>query len=125
MGPGLPHHLPHISTQQPCDRFLRAAVSPDSACCCALTPSPSPPHPPARPPLGVQTSGNDVFFRNPFNVEENLFVNVSSPSSSKYETVADLGAPEEAATRTEQQVCGAVALCRAAPLRKARERPQP
>lgn len=38
--------------------------------------------PPALPP-GKQTSGNDVFYRNPFNVEENVFVNVSSPSSSK------------------------------------------
>ena len=35
-----------------------------------------------------QTSGNDVFFRNPFNVEENLFVNISSPSSSKVATRA-------------------------------------
>lgn len=38
-------------------------------------------HPPPSP--GKQTSGNDVFYRNPFNVEENVFVNVSSPSSSK------------------------------------------
>jgi hypothetical protein len=30
-------------------------------------------------------------------VDENLFVNISSPSSSKYETVADLGSPEAAA----------------------------
>jgi len=33
--------------------------------------------------LRRQTSGNDVFYRNPYNVEENLFVNISSPSSSK------------------------------------------
>lgn len=41
-----------------------------------------PAHPPPPPPR-KQTSGNDVFYRNPFNVEENVFVNVSSPSSSK------------------------------------------
>jgi hypothetical protein len=48
----------------------------------------------------VTTSGNDVFFRNPFNAEENLFVDVSSPSSSRYESPADLGSPEDAARRT-------------------------
>jgi hypothetical protein len=53
----------------------------------------------------LQTSGNDVFYRNPFDVSENLFVNVSSPSSSKYETVADFGgSPEAAAKKTEAQV---------------------
>ncbi|KAL4858613.1 PsbP domain-containing protein 1 [Chlorella vulgaris] len=52
----------------------------------------------------VTTSGNDVFYRNPFDVSENLFVNVSSPSSSKYETVADFGgSPEAAAKKTEAQ----------------------
>ena len=45
-----------------------------------------------------------MFYRNPANVEENLFVNVSSPSSSKFETVADLGTPEQAAQRTVDQV---------------------
>lgn len=53
------------------------------------------------PPL--QTSGNDIFFRNPFNVEENLFVDVSSPSSSRFESVADLGSPNDAAQRTLDQ----------------------
>jgi hypothetical protein len=47
--------------------------------------------------LPVTTSGNDVFYRNPFNAEENLFVDVSSPSSSKFESVTDLGSPETAA----------------------------
>lgn len=51
----------------------------------------------------VTSSGNDVFYRNPFNVEENLFVDVSSPSSSKYATVEDLGSPQEAAQRTLDQ----------------------
>lgn len=51
----------------------------------------------------VTTSGNDVFYRNPFNAEENLFVDVSSPSSSKYESVADLGTPAEAAAQNLDQ----------------------
>lgn len=46
----------------------------------------------------VTSSGNDVFLRNPFNLEENMFVDISSPSSSRYESVADLGTPQEAAT---------------------------
>jgi hypothetical protein len=45
----------------------------------------------------VTTSGNDVFLRNPFNIEENLFVDISSPSSSRYAGVSDLGSPEDAA----------------------------
>lgn len=45
----------------------------------------------------VTTSGNDVFLRNPFNIEENLFVDISSPSSSRYSSVTDLGTPEQAA----------------------------
>ena len=51
----------------------------------------------------MQTSGNDIFYRNPRNVNENLFVDVSSPSSSNYSTVEDLGPPEEAAKRTLDQ----------------------
>eukprot|EP00890_Picochlorum_soloecismus_P004635 jgi/Picsp_1/5172/NSC_02535-R1_lumenal -like protein len=53
--------------------------------------------------IPVTTSGNDVFYRNPFNAEENLFVDISSPSSSKYARVEDLGSPEEAAKRTVEQ----------------------
>ena len=53
--------------------------------------------------LPVTTSGNDVFFRNPFNAEENLFVDVSSISSSKYESVADLGSPQDAAAQNLEQ----------------------
>lgn len=33
----------------------------------------------------VTSSGNDVFLRNPFNVDQNLFVDISSPSSSRCE----------------------------------------
>lgn len=52
---------------------------------------------------GTQSSGNDIFYRNPFNVSENLFVDVSSPSSSSYASVKDLGTPEDAAKRTLSQ----------------------
>lgn len=53
--------------------------------------------------IPVTTSGNDVFFRNPFNAEENLFVDISSPSSSSYATVKDLGSPEEEAEKIKSQ----------------------
>ena len=54
--------------------------------------------------LCVQTSGNDIFYRNPTNVNENLFVDVSSPSSSTFESVEDLGTPGQAARKTLNQV---------------------
>lgn len=54
----------------------------------------------------MQTSGNDVFYRNPYNVEECLFVNITSPSSSTYDSVADLGTPQRAAERLRQQYLG-------------------
>jgi len=44
-----------------------------------------------------------VFYRNPYNTDENLFVSISSPSSSKYTTVDDLKSPQNAADRTKQQ----------------------
>ena len=53
--------------------------------------------------IPVTTSGNDVFYRNPFNAEENLFVDISSPSSSKYASIEDFGTPEEAAKKTLDQ----------------------
>eukprot|EP00884_Botryococcus_braunii_P022403 jgi/Botrbrau1/8847/Bobra.50_2s0007.2 len=53
--------------------------------------------------LPVTSSGNDIFYRNPYNVNENLFVDVSSPSSSTYTSVKDLGTPEDAAKRTLSQ----------------------
>jgi len=37
--------------------------------------------------------------RPPPPAAENVFVNISSPSTSKYETVADLGTPDEVAQR--------------------------
>ena len=53
--------------------------------------------------LLLQTSGNDVFYRNPYNVEENLFVNISSPSSSRFADVRALGSPDDAAKRLLSQ----------------------
>ena len=51
----------------------------------------------------LQSSGNDIFFRNPADVDENLFVSISSPSTSKFESVEDLGGPDAAAERTLRQ----------------------
>ncbi len=53
-----------------------------------------------------QTSGNDIFYRNPYNVEENLFVNITSPSSSSFDSVESLGMPQQAAARLRQQYLG-------------------
>lgn len=33
--------------------------------------------------LPVTSSGNDIFFRNPRNIDENVFVDITSPSSSR------------------------------------------
>lgn len=51
----------------------------------------------------VTSSGNDIFYRNPYNVEENLFVDISSPSSSKFTGVEQLGSPQDAAQRILDQ----------------------
>lgn len=53
--------------------------------------------------IAVTSSGNDVFLRNPRSVEENLFVDITSPSSSRYKTVEDLGSPKDAANRLLDQ----------------------
>lgn len=37
------------------------------------------------------------------NIDENLFVSLSSPSSSRYDSVADLGSPEVSAARILDQ----------------------
>lgn len=51
----------------------------------------------------VTSSGNDIFLRNPFDLDENLFVDISSPSSSRYLEISDLGRPEEAAKQLLDQ----------------------
>ena len=53
--------------------------------------------------IEVKGSGNDIFFRNSSNVDENMFVSISSPSSTKYKTVADLGTPDDAARKVLNQ----------------------
>ena len=50
----------------------------------------------------MQSSGNEVFLRNPYNVNENLYVTISSPSSSKYKE-SDLQSPEATAQVILQQ----------------------
>jgi len=47
--------------------------------------------------IQVTSSGNDVFYRNVRNLDENVFVSVSSPSTSRYDSVRDIGTPQEAA----------------------------
>ena len=51
----------------------------------------------------VKGSGNDIFYRNPRNVEENCFVAISSPSSNVYTSVRDVGTPEETAEKILKQ----------------------
>jgi PsbP len=53
--------------------------------------------------VGVTTSGNEVFKRNPRVADENAFVVISSPSSSKFSSVADIGTPEDASKRLQAQ----------------------
>ena len=53
--------------------------------------------------LTVTTAGAEAFFRSPDNLEENFFVEISSPSSTKYATVEDLGSPEAAAVASAQK----------------------
>ena len=53
--------------------------------------------------IEVKGSGNDVFFRNPASAEENLFVGISSPSSTKFDSPRDLGSPEDAARKVLEQ----------------------
>ena len=53
--------------------------------------------------IGVTSSGNEVFKRNPRVADENAFVVISSPSSSQYESVADFGSPDDASARLQDQ----------------------
>ncbi|KVI01566.1 Mog1/PsbP, alpha/beta/alpha sandwich [Cynara cardunculus var. scolymus] len=46
--------------------------------------------------IQVRGANADIFFRDPFILDENISVEVSSPSSSKYQSVEDLGPPEVA-----------------------------
>ncbi|KAK6139419.1 hypothetical protein DH2020_026826 [Rehmannia glutinosa] len=53
--------------------------------------------------IQVRGAGADIFFRDPFVLDENLSVDISSPSSSKYKSVEDLGSPEEAGKKVLRQ----------------------
>lgn len=51
----------------------------------------------------VRGAGADIFFRDPYVLDENLSVEVSSPSSSRYKSVDDLGPPQEAGKKVLKQ----------------------
>lgn len=51
----------------------------------------------------VRGSGADIFFRDSFVLDENLSVEISSPSSSDYKSVEDLGLPKMAGERVQKQ----------------------
>lgn len=53
--------------------------------------------------IQVRGAGADVFFRDPFVLDENLSVELSSPSSSNYKSVEDLGTPQETAEKVLKQ----------------------
>lgn len=53
--------------------------------------------------IQVRGAGADIFFRDPYVLDENISVEVSSPSSSRYKSVEELGPPEEAGKRVLKQ----------------------
>uniref|UniRef100_A0A0F7GYQ7 PsbP-domain protein 1 n=1 Tax=Habenaria pantlingiana TaxID=1498489 RepID=A0A0F7GYQ7_9ASPA len=53
--------------------------------------------------IQVRGAGADIFFRDPFVLDENLSIELSSPSSSRYKSVEDLGPPEAAAGKVLKQ----------------------
>ncbi|KAF5194264.1 Psbp-domain protein [Thalictrum thalictroides] len=53
--------------------------------------------------IQVRGAGADIFFRDPFILDENLSVDISSPSSSSYKSVEDLGSPQAAGERVLKQ----------------------
>ncbi|KAJ6850991.1 psbP domain-containing protein 1, chloroplastic [Iris pallida] len=53
--------------------------------------------------IQVKGAGADIFFRDPFVLDENMSVELSSPSSSRYKSVEDLGPPEVAAQKVLKQ----------------------
>ena len=67
--------------------------------------------------IEVKGSGNDVFFRNPSSVEENMFVSISSPSSTKFASPRDL-TPDEAAQKILAQYLNEVHVVEALGVRR-------
>ncbi|KAF5739913.1 Photosystem II reaction center PsbP family protein isoform 1 [Tripterygium wilfordii] len=53
--------------------------------------------------IQVRGAGADIFFRDPSVLDENLSVEMSSPSSSRYQSVEDLGPPQEAGKKVLKQ----------------------
>ncbi|KAK2419009.1 PsbP domain-containing protein 1, chloroplastic [Trifolium repens] len=53
--------------------------------------------------IQVRGAGADIFFRDPYILDENISVEVSSPSSSNFKTVQDLGSPQEAGKKVLNQ----------------------
>ncbi|KAJ6397310.1 hypothetical protein OIU77_018341 [Salix suchowensis] len=53
--------------------------------------------------IQVRGAGADIFFRDPFVLDENVSVELSSPSSSRYKSVEDLGPPQEAGKKVLKQ----------------------
>ncbi|KAJ8752364.1 hypothetical protein K2173_004000 [Erythroxylum novogranatense] len=53
--------------------------------------------------IQVRGAGADIFFRDPYVLDENLSVELSSPSSSNYKSVEDLGPPQEAGKKVLKQ----------------------
>ncbi|CAL0308535.1 unnamed protein product [Lupinus luteus] len=53
--------------------------------------------------IQVRGAGADIFFRDPYVLDENISVEVSSPSSSQYKSVEDLGPPQAAGKKMLKQ----------------------
>lgn len=53
--------------------------------------------------IQVRGAGADIFFRDPFVLDENISMELSSPSSSRYKSVEDLGTPQAAAEKVLTQ----------------------
>lgn len=53
--------------------------------------------------IQVRGAGADIFFRDPYVLDENISVELSSPSSSRYKSVEDLGTPQEAGEKVLKQ----------------------
>ncbi|MCO5563151.1 hypothetical protein L7F22_016788 [Adiantum nelumboides] len=53
--------------------------------------------------IQVRGTGADVFFRDPVHLDENVSVEISSPSSSRFKEVRDCGSPDQAAQKVLKQ----------------------
>ncbi|KAH9315051.1 hypothetical protein KI387_023678, partial [Taxus chinensis] len=53
--------------------------------------------------IQVRGANADIFFRDPVNLDENVSVEITSPSSSRFTSVEDLGPPESAGNKVLKQ----------------------